>query len=64
MRRNGQSQAEKARGQMRALQKVTSGIKDAAKHSRLRRIQDLKLLELLDQIELAHVKRLKDDHIP
>jgi hypothetical protein len=56
--------AEEARTQLRAMQRTTSGIKDAAKHGKLRRTQDEVLLDLLDRTEVAHVKRLKDDYIP
>ncbi len=56
--------AEEARTQLRAMQRATTGIKDAGKHSKLRRVQDEVLLALLDRTEVAHVMRLKDDYIP
>lgn len=48
---------------LRQLQRATSGIKDATKHRKLRRTHDLPLIDVLDQIEKAHTKRLKDDDI-
>lgn len=55
---------DRMRQQLRELQHTTSGVKDASKHLKLRRTQGSILLTLIDAVDKAKLKRVKNDDLP
>jgi hypothetical protein len=55
---------DRMRNQLRELQNTTSGVKDATKHLKLRRTQGSILLTLIDAVDKAKLKRVKNDDLP
>lgn len=55
---------DQMRGQLRELQNRTSGVKDAVKHQKLRQAQGAILITLIDAVDKAKLKRVKNDDLP